>query len=195
MSIQDDLVEFLRNGREVRYLNFEAFGYRFSPGQYAIVANDIEKGRIPVRDSSLLPMSKGAGASWKYGLNEFWFLPDADIANNDAWRALSAHEATHAVHDMLKPGIIERPVAEAIGYLAEAIVRKVQGKGPLTDKTGAVDPIRAEAMRVAVAIWDNTGLLSMKVSDADADAFRSVVARHPHYVAQGPSVEYHGLDD
>ncbi|WP_244407488.1 hypothetical protein [Roseomonas fluvialis] len=195
MSIKDDLVDFLRNGREIRYLNFEAFGYRFSPGQYAIIATEVEKGRIAVPDTTLLPMSSGAAASWKYGLNEFWFPSDADIPNNDAWRAFTAHEATHAVHDMLRPGIIARPVAEAIGYLAEAIARKVQKKGALTDKKGAVDPIRAEAMRVANAIWDPTGLHQMKVSDADAEAFQTIVGNHPHYVAQGPSVEYHGLED
>jgi hypothetical protein len=193
MGIKDDLVDFLRTGREIRYLNFEAFGYRFSPSQYEIIADAIASGRVPVRDARLLPIGRGVGASWKYELNEFWFRPDAKLAE-DRWRALTAHEATHAVHDMLNPGLIDKPITEAIGYLAEALARKVQGKGPLVDDTGAIDPIRAEAMRVAVAIWDHTGTRKMVVSPEDAETYRNVVASHPHYLAQGSTVLFSGLD-
>lgn len=192
MSLKDDVSDFLKHSREVNYLNFEAFGFRFSPGQYGLIAEKIDNGDIPVRDSRALPMSSGAGASWKYGLNEFWFRPDFDI-KKDYWRALLAHEGTHAVHDMLNPGKIETAVAESIGYIAEAIALHAQGNMPIAAKAGGTDPMRAEAMRVVQAMWDPTGLHMMVLSQADADSIRGIVAAHPHTIAQGATMDLSGL--
>jgi hypothetical protein len=192
MSLKDDVIDFLRHSREVLSLNFEAFGFRFSPSQYGLIADNIANGDIPVRDSAALPISKGAGASWKYALNEFWFTPGFDIGK-DYWRAILAHEATHAVHDMLAPGAIDTAVAESIGYIAEALALYTQGNAAIHQKDGTTDPMRAEAMRAVTAMWDPTGLHSMVLSPADADALRAVVARHPHTVGQGPSVTFAGI--
>lgn len=192
MTLKADVSDFLKNSREVQYLNFEAFGFRFSPGQYDLVAEKIDSGDIPVRDSAALPMSKGAGASWKYGLNEFWFRSEFDLTS-DYWRALLAHEGTHAVHDMLNPGKIETAIAESIGYIAEAIARHAQGNPAIGAKGGGVDPMRAEAMRVVKAMWDPTGMHMMVVSDADAESMRAIVAAHPHTLSQGATMDLSGL--
>ncbi|HWT10784.1 MAG TPA: hypothetical protein VN329_16565 [Roseomonas sp.] len=192
MSLKDDVSDFLKHSREVRYLNFEAFGYRFSPGQYALIAEKIDGGEIPVRNSRVLPMSDGAGASWKYGLNEFWFLPECDLTK-DYWRALLAHEGTHSVHDMLNPGKIDTAIAESIGYIAEAIALHAQGNNPIGMKGGGVDPMRAEAMRVVQAMWDPTGLHQMLLSAADAESIRGIVAAHPHTLSQGATIDLSGL--
>lgn len=192
MSFQDDLVVFLRTSREVKYLNFEAFGFAFSPGQYGIVADRIEDGTIRVRQSRVLPLSRDAAASWKTELNEFWFRPEADLGS-DYWRALTAHEATHCVHDILNPGLIETAVVESIGYIAEAIALYAQGNNPIGLKGGSgVDPMRAAAMGVVTANWNTAGGI-LRVGAADAETLRAVVAAHPHTISQGPRLKMAGL--
>jgi hypothetical protein len=194
MELKDDLVEFLTKSREVLELNFEIFDLRFSPGQYGIIADRIKKGQIGVSNSSLLPMSKGAGASWKYLLNSFWFRPEMDFENY-VWRAIMAHEATHCVHDLLNPGKVATSVVESIGYLAEAFARHAQGRGPIMQdaNAGIIDPMRAEAMRVVKAncVTDGT---QAKIKTADAESLQKVVAAHPHTISQGETMEYMGVE-
>lgn len=194
MDLKDDLVEFLTKSREVLYLNFEVFDLAFTPGLYSIIAEKIENGTISVSNSSLLPMKKRVTASWKYGINAFWFKPEVDFTN-DYWRAVTAHEATHCVHDMRGPGKIDTSVVESIGYLAEAIALHVQGNDPIKmDKAGNIDPMRAEAMRIVEANWV-TDASVMKIKKADADSLRGIVASHPHTISQGEKMELMGLED
>ena len=101
----------------------------------------------------------------------------------DYYKALSAHEATHCIHDMMAPGCIETAIAEGVGYLAEALaLRAIDGDiikpDPKATGDAANNTIREAAQILVNRIWNENGE-KMVVPDGEAALFKQIIARHP----------------
>jgi hypothetical protein len=191
MSLEDDVVNFLRTDPNIGKVNFEFDGFRVYPSAFTTdVADAVASGRIGVRTSTAL--NKGAGASYDPKFNEFNLAPGFNLTTINH-QTLLLHEATHAHMDLQAIGRVARERAEAIGYLAEAIFITAAGYNPLSSFGTEGGFLRNQAARIADAVLGGTYV----VPGSSVIALVGTVRNEQHYIDQtadeGPEIPFNGV--
>jgi len=171
MAIKDDIVNFLKTDTAIGKVNFKFGKYLIYPKGYSgDVARLVSQGNIGIKVTTA--MNPGAGASYYMGYNEFWVPPSFKISD-DKDCSLLVHEATHALMDYQRLGMMTVGVSEA----------------------RSLKPISQDFVRVKAHSLAKRMLASgrYEVEPGIVNQMTESAGEEPHYKAKSTFVNYDGI--
>jgi hypothetical protein len=173
MTLQTDIVKFLRSDPFISRINFQFLKYKVYPSGYQNdVADLFDSGEIKIRTDVKLPASSGA----QYDLNyDCLQVSPAFSLSSSTDCALLVHECTHALTDYQKLGANLVWEYEAVAYLAEAVWLAAAAKPPIS-----TSPVRTIAYGIAGRLLAGGYI----VPYADTTALVGEVAKTPLYASK-----------